>query len=115
MPDKDLETDLSPATLGYRADWHGDDGRVDEAEFRKAAAAVAGKADQSYDSAERREKFADSMRADGVPEKNVQTRLRADLSYAAPATEATRSAGASSPAATTTTSPAKRKQLGRRR
>ncbi|PWJ22990.1 hypothetical protein ATK17_3931 [Branchiibius hedensis] len=114
VPDKDLEIDLSPETLGYRAEWHSENGRVDEAAFRKAAATAAGAADRSYDSADRREKFADSMRAEGVPEKNVQTRLRADVSYGAPATAAT-SPEKSSPSATTTATKAKRKQLGRRR
>ena len=54
--------------------------RVSDQATRDAAAA--------YDSAERREDFAQAMRRDGVAEHLIAVRLRADVSQARPATDA---------------------------
>lgn len=63
----------------------------DPDERAQAAAAVDHLEAQSqvaYDSAERREATASELRDAGVPEKNVETRMRADVRQARPATQA---------------------------
>ena len=53
----------------------------------------------TYDSAERREAFASDLERAGVDHESVATRVRADVSQAVPATEATRTAMKKSPKA----------------
>lgn len=53
----------------------------------------------AYDSAERREAFASDLKGRGLAEEDVATRLRADVSYGKPATEATRSTSTKAPKA----------------
>jgi len=81
----------------------------DPAERERAqveAAALDGRGDvarteghATYDSAERREAFASDLERVGVDREIVATRVRADVSQAVPATEATRTAMKKSPKA----------------
>lgn len=53
----------------------------------------------TYDSAERREAFASDLERAGVDHESVATRVRADVSQAVPATDATRKAATKAPKA----------------
>lgn len=64
-----------------------------------AADAARAGAEPLYDSAERREVTAREMEAKGVPAEQVATVMRADVSQAKPATEATKGAGGRAPKA----------------
>jgi len=88
------------------------DRRPVEEHEREAAQARDGAA-VAYDSAERRAAFAADLESKGLDRELVATRMRADVSNAEPATEATRAPGRRPETATPSTARAKTRQRGR--
>ena len=89
------------------------DREVREAQEKGQATEARAGAATAYDSAERRAAFAADLEAKGIDRELVATRLRADVSNAKPATEATRSAGRAAEGATPSTAQARTRQRGR--
>lgn len=85
------EHEPDPAERGQAA--------ADAGAHEAAADRLRNDAAPAYDSAERREAFASDLKGRGVGEEDVATRLRADVSYGKPATEATRTTSAKAPRA----------------
>ncbi|MET4224600.1 hypothetical protein [Oerskovia enterophila] len=85
------EHEPDPAERGQAA--------ADAATHETTADRLRNDAAPAYDSAERREALASDLKGRGLAEEDVATRLRADVSYGKPATEATRSTSTKAPKA----------------
>lgn len=85
------EHEPDPAERGQAA--------ADAATHETTADRLRNDAAPAYDSAERREALASDLKGRGLAEEHVATRLRADVSYGMPATEATRSTSSKAPKA----------------